>query len=108
MHDVSTDQVSLVLRVARELHENRAGNKLSGYVGQLCAGASPDQSADDPEPHLSHRLLAGHVCAVTHDHVSHLVGHHAGKLRFVVRSLNGAEVYVQRTTWDSKRVDVFL
>ena len=63
---------------------------------QIAARASAEHGADHAERNLRHLLFRRLLGRVPHVDVRDFVRHHAGELRLVRASLDGAEVHIDR------------
>ena len=108
IHDVGAQQVGFGFRFARVLQEVRADPKRKPHLRHLRECALAHDSTQNCQRKLRCHLLARRPRAVALHHVGNFVGDHACQLGFVVRRLNGSQIYKNRPTRKRKGVNFFL
>jgi hypothetical protein len=107
-HDVRSEKIGLLLRIAAEPQECRAEPELRS-LGHGAADAPADNRSDHRARQLTDLVLGGLGRlrgAVPQRDVTELVGHHAGSFTFVARRLDHPAIDVHRSAGQRERVDL--
>ena len=103
VHDVGSQQVGFRFRFARVLQEIGTNSERKPHLRHLRERALAHHSTQNCQWKLCRHLFAGRARAVPLHDVGNLVGDHACQLGFVVRRLDGPQIYKNRAARKSER-----
>src|SRR6202042_1189439 len=105
VHILQAEVIGFGFVGARELQERQRNREVHALIDRIASPAVGNENHGWNRRELYESALRFLARAVAGADVGDFMGHHAGKLRLLVRVQDEAAVYVKKSAWQGESVD---